>query len=119
MTGKMERVTISCPLSGEHLLTEAAVFVGEDTQEFLEVDLPSLFEGFEASVGAVGNFRDIFADHPTDDLSSYLEKAAKSFLGGGPPDFDVEDLRFKFLKKCSESFQLMWDKQRSDQPQQN
>jgi hypothetical protein len=104
-----EPVLISCPVSGNYILTESAKIVegnvGDcDHQKLLE----QLFYGLESSaeVGKKIESNEILIDSS----ETKLQKVALSFIKKyGSNDTDIETIRFDFLKNCSEGFQKAYE----------
>lgn len=110
-TMQMERVTVSCPLSGDYMLTESAEIISGDVDPADAGDLlEQVFFGLKhTSTDGRGQ-----PQAGQDPVSQFAQRAAMKFLEAVAAEQsadmrDVESLRFGFLKVCSINFQQVYD----------
>lgn len=112
-TSEIGEATISCPLSGNYLLTESAkVITGDVDPSVASKMLEKLF----FSMQEWGAARDAGTQNVAGAaLEVATKRAAARFLevASSDPDtdmVDIESLRFAFLKQCSSSFQHAYER---------
>jgi len=106
---QMEHVTISCPMSGNYILTDAAKIIEGDVgvpEERHKDLLVQVFSSLEQSTG-VSKLIDKKQILP-DSFDSRMQELALKFLGDLSEEElkkDSEELKFSFLHLCSKNFQ--------------
>lgn len=105
--------TISCPMSGNYLLTESAKII---SGEWGEEEARKMLEAFFYNLEKAASAKEALAQgggYAALDLA--LKKAASRFLEAAKLESeenpkDEESLRFEFLKQCSKNFTCEYER---------
>lgn len=108
---KVGVATISCPLSGNYLLTESAKIVSGKSGEVDETEtLEKLFFGLKEAASQKERPE---ANDASVALDATLRRAAMRYLNATDTNADIESLRFDFLKQCSDNFTYVHERIKS------
>ena len=115
----MKQVTITCPVSGDYILTECAEILGEEVKDDTQKILTDLFVTLQESSKIDKKIKS--NDVVYNPLDLKLRDASSIFIkeniGASSLDTneDIEDAKFKFLAICSRNFTKVYERTKNKQ----